>query len=249
MAILAGDHRLPFHRSARARLANEPTAMHAVLAVHHTPFRTPLVGERSIDHPEPFQRSTSGPRELAKPTAVHALLDVHDTPLSELLTARGGVGIFGIDHREPFQRSTKASPTPEPFVTDPTAVQSLGDGHETPLRELPRAPRGRCVLRTAQRAPFQSCANAMRVPAESIRYPTAMHSLLEAHDTPSSASAVAPVGVGVGWIDHRRPFQRSANVTRTLPDPAKNPTALHAARAAQDTATSRPFGTAGSGTG
>jgi hypothetical protein len=105
------------------------------------------------------------------------------------------------------------------------------------------------VLWSVQRAPFQNSANGTRVPAVSIRYPTAVHFPLDQHDTPCSTLAVAPAGIGVGWIDQRRPFQRSANVTRTSADLAKNPTAVHAVGDAQDTAKRCPVGTEGSDTG
>jgi hypothetical protein len=180
---------------------------------------------------------------------VHALFDVHDTPLRELLIAPAGVGIGWINHREPFQRSTSATPSPALFVTVPTAVQSLSDVHEAPLSELARAPSGSCVLWSLQRAPFQNSANGTRMPAVSIRYPTAVHAPLDEHDTPCSPLAVAPAGIGVGWIDQRRPFQRSANVTRPSADVAKNPTAVHAFGAPQDTAKRCPVGTEGSDTG
>src|SRR5262249_8775613 len=43
-----------------------------------------------------------------------------------------------------------------------------------------------------------------------------------AQDTPARRLLVAPVRLGVGWIDHRLPFQRSANAPCV-----SDPTAVH----------------------
>jgi hypothetical protein len=47
-------------------------------------------------------------------------------------------------------------------------------------------------------------------------YPTAVHAVVDVHDTPLSLLTGAPrrvvVGLGVVWIDQPTPFHRSANV-------------------------------------
>jgi hypothetical protein len=43
--------------------------------------------------------------------------------------------------------------------------------------------------------------------------PTAVQAVAEVHDTALSVFVAAPTGLGVDWIDHLVPSQRSANVT------------------------------------
>jgi len=62
--------------------------------------------------------------------------------------------------------------------------------------------------------------------------PTATQSFAAGQDTPTSSLAGA--GFGVGWIDHRDPFHRSARVCVYLPPPLR-PTAVHARRDEQET--------------
>ncbi len=38
----------------------------------------------------------------------------------------------------------------------------------------------------------------------------------DAHDTPFSPLKATPAGLGICWLDHRLPFQRSANGTVLL---------------------------------
>lgn len=63
-----------------------------------------------------------------------------------------------------------------------------------------------------------------------------MHSRFEMHETPDNELNVAPVGVGAGLIDHRRPFQRSAVARLRL----LSPTAVHARGDVQETAVKSP---------
>ena len=56
--------------------------------------------------------------------------------------------------------------------------------------------------------PFQPSAS---VPLEEP--PTAVQAVADAHDTPFSMLFDPPAGLGVVWIDHLVPFQRSASVT------------------------------------
>ena len=41
--------------------------------------------------------------------------------------------------------------------------------------------------------------------------PTAVHAVADVHDAANRKLEVAPVGLGVGWIVHAVPSQRSAN--------------------------------------
>ena len=43
--------------------------------------------------------------------------------------------------------------------------------------------------------------------------PTAVQAVADAHDTPFRVLFDPPAGLGVCWIDHLEPFQRSARVT------------------------------------
>jgi hypothetical protein len=60
--------------------------------------------------------------------------------------------------------------------------------------------------------------------------PRAVHAVGDEHDTAVRPPLDAPRGLGVGWIDHRLPFQRSARASPELP------TASQAAGDAHDTA-------------
>ncbi|MFL5864509.1 MAG: hypothetical protein ACJ780_27720 [Solirubrobacteraceae bacterium] len=62
--------------------------------------------------------------------------------------------------------------------------------------------------------------------------PTAMQNRLDLHDTPARLFWIgAPrpgfgSGLGICWIDHRLPFQRSANAEVSLVVTKRNPTAM-----------------------
>jgi hypothetical protein len=59
-----------------------------------------------------------------------------------------------------------------------------------------------------------------------VKYPTAVHAVFDAHESPSSV--LKPAGLGVRSIDQRRPFHRSANVARSRSLLVSYPTAVHA---------------------
>lgn len=125
-------------------------------------------------------------------------------------------------------RSASEALSSKPLSVRPTAVQVLAVGHDTPRRMVPDAG----VLCLVQRWPFQRSANVTvtkggRRPWSS--YPTAVHAVGEEHETFCS-EARAWAGLGVPWIDQRRPFHCSASVL--LPE---NPTAVHAVGAGQET--------------
>src|SRR5690242_20219217 len=61
--------------------------------------------------------------------------------------------------------------------------------------------------------------------------PTAVHAVADGHDTPVRETP-EPDGLGVGWIDHVVPFQRTANV----PVPSAWPTAVQALLEMHETA-------------
>lgn len=91
------------------------------------------------------------------------------------------------------------------------------------------------------REPFQRSTNVLKPP---LNEPRAMQNVRDVHDTPMSALNVEPAGLGVCWIDHLLPFQRSARGTpRTWggePLPW-TPTAVQSFVEMHDTALSAPL--------
>jgi hypothetical protein len=110
---------------------------------------------------------------------------------------------------------------------NPTAVQVVGVGQDTP--ERPVSPAGLGVGWTVQLDPFQRSASRPRgFPELSKRPPTAVQAEAAAHETaPSWASAL--VDVGAVWTLHFFPFQPSVIVPTGLPElSVAMPTAMHA---------------------
>jgi hypothetical protein len=104
-----------------------------------------------ITQREPFQRSANGPA-LSDPTAVQAFAAVHDTERSVALLSVAGVWI---DHVAPFHRSISTEVPAQP----PTAVQTVADEQDTPLRRLLAKPTGRGTDCMDQLEPFQRSAS------------------------------------------------------------------------------------------
>src|SRR2546423_7036298 len=80
--------------------------------------------------------------------------------------------------------------------------------------------------------PFQRSAKFNPMPISGApKTPTAMQNRLDVHDTPARLFSVgAPrfgfgLGLGICWIDQRRPFQCSANAEVSPRLTNKNPTA------------------------
>jgi hypothetical protein len=140
---------LPFQLSASESLPADPTAVHAVAAVQETPLRALALllgfGVVCIDQPVPFQRSANvvleGVFALIAPTAVQALGDEHDTAENSALWASWGFGGLRSDQVVPFQVSTSSSCCTRLSIgpvtqNAPTAVQLVGDVHDTPSSSL-----------------------------------------------------------------------------------------------------------------
>jgi hypothetical protein len=81
-------------------------------------------------------------------------------------------------------------------VTVPTAAQDALDGHDTAFNSPTDI-----VRWIVHENPFQ----------RSTSDPTAVHALLDEHETPLRT----PEGIAVRWIDHLTPFQRSAKPSPT----------------------------------
>ena len=68
--------------------------------------------------------------------------------------------------------------------------------------------------------------------------PTAVHAVVEVHDTPARVAVSNRLGLGVVWTDQVVPFQPSANVPPLVAwGSAAGPTAIQAVVDAHDTAT------------
>jgi hypothetical protein len=177
------------------------------------------LGVGSIDQVKPFHCSINVVWLLVwVPTAVQEFSDVHDTPRRDR-KASPGVGVACSDHfparssracpmEVECQRSASSSVSRlASTVESPTAVQAVLDVHDVLQRRSPCEPRAgiRCRVHAV---PFQLAAKGTCPIAWEVD-PTAMQTLREVHETP-----LRPVDVltlGVRWIDHLDPFQRSAS--------------------------------------
>src|SRR5664279_4948481 len=104
-------------------------------------------------------------------------------------------------------------------------MQTLLDGHDTPLSAASVAPGGSGVRWIDQLVPFQRSTNGSLVhldtapgqPAPNSKDPTVVQAVADVHDTALSRLLASqhgdPAGLGIRWIDHRLPFQRSTRAT------------------------------------
>jgi hypothetical protein len=147
------------------------------------------------------------------------------------------LGVLWIAHLSPFKRSASVTVAP-PLVKSldryPAAVQAVLDVHDTPPNWLFVAPAGLRVLWIAQLSPFRRSANVTVVPGLMVKDPTAVHAVVDAHDTPPNLLSVASTGLEVLWTDQLAPFDRSASVARVVPL-MNVPTAVHAVADVHDT--------------
>src|SRR6185437_16046863 len=143
---------------------------------------------------------------------MHAGEEGQDTSLSLLPLAPDGFGVGWTTHFVPFQcsaRVTWALTLPD----CPTAMQSVADRHDTPVRPDSFPPGCFGVGWIAHFGPFQCSARVSDL--ESVRSfsPTAVQEVADEQDTPASTLPSLPVtGFGVAWIVHFVPFQCSARV-------------------------------------
>jgi hypothetical protein len=187
----------------------------------------------SNDHEAPFHRSANAMMG-DDPTAVQNSSDVHDTPSSVPTSALWCV-VAWIDQPAPFQRS--ASDVSELWASmDPTPVHAVVDVHDTPRSTPSVAPLGVGIVWINQRTPSHRSANGKLVPVLLSDDPTALHAVVDAHDTPQSTLSVAPVGAGIGWIDQPTPSHRSTNGAVVPALSTKDPTAVQAVVDVHDTA-------------
>jgi hypothetical protein len=149
------------------------------------------------------------------PTALQVLVEEHDTPARALVVAPAGLGVEGIVQLVPFQLSASGTSVLELSPESPTAVQALTEGHDTASSGLYATSLGLGVDWIAQLVPFQLSASVVSTEAVKLS-PTAVQTLLDGHDTPSSSLVAAPAGLGVDGIVQLVPFQLSASVNWAL---------------------------------
>jgi hypothetical protein len=118
----------------------------------------------------------SRPPENDAPTTRQADGDEHDTPLSAPSGQLGGV--VGVDQVLPFQR-----PTAGPIVGPDTAVHAVGDGQEIPPTGFRKGSIGCDHV-----VPFQCSVNEHSHRLSTSQAPTAMQSLLDAHEIASGST-------------------------------------------------------------
>jgi hypothetical protein len=122
---------------------------------------------------------------------------------------------------------------PEPFTYQPTAVQAVAVGQDTPYTASSVAELvGLGMDWAVQVDPFQRSASGTRK-NELLSYsPTAVQAVADEQDTACSSALEDPAGFGVGWIAHVVPFHRSA---RVLPVLLVDPAAVQAVADGHDT--------------
>jgi hypothetical protein len=165
------------------------------------------------------------------PTATQAVLEEHETPSSSLYVAPGGLGAGWIDHLVPSH--TAAS------WDRPTATHALLVAHDTLANWYPTEGFG--VGWIDHLAPSQRSTSSGE-PLPSF-CPTAVHVVCDGQDTASkqgetpfmTSSELQVAPLGVRWIDHLIPVQRSATATSLPARFAKSPTAVQARGDAHDT--------------
>src|SRR6266516_2041690 len=232
---------VPSHLSASVNGAKSvrcsPTAVQA-WPLHATPlkkFSTPeSFGVGWMRHAVPSHRSASVPAS-EPPTAVHAEDDVQDT--AERPAPAAGLGVRWMRQRVPFHRSASVPiGLPEASVRAPTAMQTEGDVHATPLRKPP-GDEGVGTGWIRHFVPFhRSAKTPTGVPELLKEFPVAVQADDDVQDKPNRALPCAPGGLGVGWRRHREPSHRSASVPVKSPElSVRAPTAAQATADVQDT--------------
>src|SRR6266700_5922717 len=232
---------VPSHLSASVNGAESvrcsPTAVQA-WPLHATPlkkFSAPeSFGVGWMRHAVPSHRSASVPAS-EPPTAVHAEDDVQDT--AERPAPAAGLGVGWMRQRVPFHRSASVPiGLPEASVRAPTAMQTEGDVHATPLRKPP-GDEGAGTGWIRHFVPFhRSAKTPTGVPELLKEFPVAVQADDDVQDKPNRALPCAPGGLGVGWRRHREPSHRSASVPVKSPElSVRAPTAAQATADVQDT--------------
>jgi hypothetical protein len=164
---------------------------------------------------------------------VHADAEAHEIPLSA--PPLPGVGVFWIVQSPPSNRSAKGCSDSDELVQFPTAMQAVGDAHETLASPVWVAPEGVGVVSIVQCPELHIAAN----PEPVGTLPTATQVVEVGHETAcSQALAVDVSGVLCGV--QLFPSHRSASGVAPPPPSLESPTAVHAEGPAQDTPVKAP---------
>jgi hypothetical protein len=121
-----------------------------------------------------------------EPTAVQATLDAQESACNRLRYWPVGFAVVSMVHAVPSQCSASVEFVPAVLVAEPTAVQEVELGHDTPERLLLAAPVGFAVVSMVHAVPSQCSASVEFVPAASVYEPTAVHKVGSEHDTAAS---------------------------------------------------------------
>src|SRR5579871_1845404 len=195
-----------------------PTAAQARGELHDTPNRCPVragPGAGWTRQRVPSQAAVNAARpDLVKyqPLAKQLSAAGHDTPDSSVPCALAGRRGNGCSrHWPPLQRSTSARSRWPGLKYSPTAVQTLGAEHETPVRLADNAPAGSGDGWIRQRVPSQRSVSVVLSPVVPVPDPAAMQARADAHDTPTRPLlAEAPAGLGVACWCQLLPPQAAA---------------------------------------
>src|SRR6266702_1811500 len=186
--------------------------------------------------PSHLSASVNGAESVrCSPTAVQAW-PLHATPWKKFsVPERFGVG--WMRHPVPFHRSASVPmPLPEASVRAPTAMQTEGDVHATPLRKPP-GDEGAGTGWIRHFVPFhRSAKTPTGVPELLKEFPVAVQADDDLQNKPNRALPCAPGGLGVRGRGHRAPSHRAAGVAVKPPQRAvRAPTAAQATADVQDT--------------
>ena len=189
----AAVHVVPESVSATgvAEFVVDPTAMHAVAAVHETSAipndECPEeIGRLVAVHVVPERVSATGVPyvpALSLPTATHAVDEVHETPLRSTTVAPDPDGNGRFVALQVVPESVSATGTP--WRSTPSATQAVDDVHETASRYVLVSPDGSGRLLTLHAPPDNVSATGVSEMKPLIS-PTAMHIEDDGHETPRS---------------------------------------------------------------
>jgi hypothetical protein len=170
---------------------------------------------------------------LENPVAVQDEAEVQAT-LARSPPPCEGLGVASIRHLVPSHRSAKV-----PALELPTAVHAEGDTHDT-LSSTPLPAEGLGLAWMRHRVPFHHSAKGTGAPELLMDRPTPMHAEDDAQDTLNSVLSFTPWGLGLDWMAHLVPSQRSARGSITPEPLLKSPTAVQEDEPEQETPKSWP---------
>jgi hypothetical protein len=107
--------------------------------------------------------------------------------------------------------------------------------HDTPVSLFVAKPDGLEAGWRDHSVPFQLSARLIVMPWLLVYDPTLVHALEDMQDADCNLLSVAPLGLGVLWIAHSVPFQRSARLTVVPELLTYSPAAVHTVAEAHDT--------------